>query len=709
MTANETVATLSERFIHLSLLDEPLPEETSLSEDQAFALEKILSGENCYVYGPGGTGKSVLLKTAVKKLREEMYKTVAVTATTGIASEAIDGVTIHSIAGCGVVKNIHFLGRGLLNDVKREAIKKYDVLFIDEISMLSGEMFDRLSEHFGIVRENPTQPFGGMQVVVFGDFLQLQPIEQLKSKNSNLKAVCPALMLDRGLCFQSFTWDMLNFTFCELKTVFRQEDETFANLLSRVRRGEQAAGREIIEYVASQGTGTDDDDQQFEIKLTCTNDEANKFNKKKLAEFQTEECIYEAVDSVLPCVDETHDRYESYCKSLTHNWQFLKGQMRAEEKVTLKVGCEVMMLINTSVLETNGSESEERRLANGSRGTIIKFDLPDEAAMNSHIEKLGKQEDTNQRDLDLLKNQREWVRRKQKKVPYVLFRGFQEAVPIFPMEFSFDSAGLGKNIRFQIPIKLAFAITIHKSQGMSLDSCLVDASKTFADAQVYVALSRCRSATGLRIENLKPSAIKAPRAALEFYDNLNDPSKPPNRHKWWQDSPTHTRKERAAINILRQYYDPRREEHPNGSFSEYLSVRNDRMRRRVSDEQLGTVPGWRCEACCNKREYSLECCFLAREQVDKDIAERTFDDRKRSSVEPTSVTTDASPSIEPSNDNDDDVDEAELQKKNKRLRLEKENLKLEKENLQRQEENIDDKIRIAKKEKELAELEKSNE
>jgi len=683
--ANETVATLSERFIHLSLLDEPLPEETSLSEDQAFALEKILSGENCYVYGPGGTGKSVLLKTAVKKLREEMDKTVAVTATTGIASEAIDGVTIHSIAGCGVVKNIHFLGRGL-KDVQREAIMKYDVLFIDEISMLSGEMFDRLSEHFGIVRENPTQPFGGMQVVVFGDFLQLQPIEQLKSRNLNLKAVCPALMLDRGLCFQSFTWDMLNFTFCELKTVFRQEDETFANLLSRVRRGEQDAGREIIKYVASQGTGTDDDDQHFEMKLTCTNKEANEFNKKKLAEFQTEEFIYEAVDSVLPCVDETHKRYESYCESLKDNWRFLKGQMRAEEKVTLKVGCEVMMLINTSVLETNGSESEERRLANGSRGTIIKFDLPDEVAMNSHIEKLEKQEDTNQRDLDLLKNQREWVRTKQKKIPYVLFRGFQEAVPIFPMEFSFDSAGLGKNIRFQIPIKLAFAITIHKSQGMSLDSCLVDASNTFAEAQVYVALSRCRSATGLRIEKLKPSAIKAPRAALQFYDNLNDPTKPPNVHKWWQDFPKCTTKERAAIKVLRQYYEPLKEEYPNGSFSEYLSVRNDRMRKRASDEQLGTVPGWSCEACGNKREYSLECCFLAREQVKRDIDENVFascSQRRNSSSSGqgmTSVDTrneDITPSTRRRARSDDDDDDEADERENKRLHVENENLQLE--------------------------------
>jgi hypothetical protein len=83
-------------------------------------------------------------------------------------------------------------------------------------------------------------------VVVFGDFLQLQPIPKLGVNNSRLKAVCPAMMLDRGLCFQSFTWDMLEFTFCELKKVFRQEDEIFASLLSRVRRGEQQAGKEIV-------------------------------------------------------------------------------------------------------------------------------------------------------------------------------------------------------------------------------------------------------------------------------------------------------------------------------------------------------------------------------------------------------------------------------------------------------------------------------
>ena len=136
-------------------------------------------------------------------------------------------MTIHSLAGCGVVEKIHFLGKGL-TPARKEVIQEYDVLFIDEISMLSGEMFDRLSEHFGIIRQNMTEPFGGLQVVVFGDFLQLQPIPKL-SDNSRLKAVCPAMMLDRGLCFQSFTWDMLKFTFCELKKVFRQEDEIFAS------------------------------------------------------------------------------------------------------------------------------------------------------------------------------------------------------------------------------------------------------------------------------------------------------------------------------------------------------------------------------------------------------------------------------------------------------------------------------------------------
>ena len=95
MTTIEAPEALTEQFLHLSLLEEILPDETTLSDDQSVAISNILDGKNCYVYGPGGTGKTVLLKTAVQRLREEQKKNVAVCATTGIASESIDGVTIH--------------------------------------------------------------------------------------------------------------------------------------------------------------------------------------------------------------------------------------------------------------------------------------------------------------------------------------------------------------------------------------------------------------------------------------------------------------------------------------------------------------------------------------------------------------------------------------------------------------------------------------
>ena len=709
---------ITTQFRHLSLIDEILPAETTLSEEQSIALEKIVNGENCYVYGAGGTGKTVLLQTAVKRLREDLGKTVAVTATTGIAAEAIDGVTIHSVAGCGVVKNIHFLGK--VSGTQREVIQTYDVLFIDEISMLSGEMFDRLSEHFGIIRQRPTEPFGGCQVIVMGDFLQLQPIEQLKTANLNLRAVCPAMMLDRGLCFQSFTWDVLNFAFCELKQVFRQEDEHFASLLSRVRRGDPQAGSEIDEYVKSQRNLETDDDRHFEMKLVSTNKEANAFNTLKLNELETEEQIYEAVDSEEPCVDVDHDRYDAYCESLRNNWRHLKGNMRAEEKVTLKVGCEVMMLLNASVLpgttaaaatSTTTGGGETRRLANGSRGRIVKFDIPEfEEAMTSHIETLEKEPNTKQRETDLLKRQRGWVKRavqNKQKIPYVLFNGFDEAIPILPMEFSFDTAGLGKNVRLQIPIKLAFAITVHKSQGMSLDSCFVDASKVFAEAQVYVALSRCRSAAGLQIENLKPTKIKAPQDALDFYNHLREPNTYlPNTHKWWQGRPgPKSQRERAAVRILRQYYDPLREEYPDGSFSEYLSVRHDRMRKLASDEQLETVPDWKCRACNHRRDYSLECCFLAREQVDRDIDENVFaswSQRRNSSSSGqgmTSVDTrneDITPSTRRrARSDDDDDDDRDLERSLRRRRAENEQLQLEAENVRLQIQIHEERLRLA--------------
>ncbi|CAL6286930.1 unnamed protein product [Bathycoccus prasinos] len=659
MTTIEAPEALTEQFLHLSLLEEILPDETTLSEDQSVAISNILAGKNCYVYGPGGTGKTVLLKTAVQKLREEQKKNVAVCATTGIASESIDGVTIHSLSGCGVVEKIHFLGKGL-TPARKEVIQEYDVLFIDEISMLSGEMFDRLSEHFGIIREDTTKPFGGLQVVVFGDFLQLQPIPKL-SYNSRLKAVCPAMMLDRGLCFQSFTWDMLEFTFCELKKVFRQEDEKFASLLSRVRRGEQRAGKEIVEYVKSQRNIGSDDIRQFEMKLFSKNKDVNAFNTLKLNELKTEAQIYKAIDSEEPCVDISDNRYNDYCKSLKGNWRHLK-EIRAEEIVELKVGCEVMMLLNTSVPGTTASDGKPRRLANGSRGKIIKFDIPDEEAMKSHVEKLEKEPDANKRDIDLLNRQLDWVKRaaqKKQKIPFVLFKGFEEAIPILPMEFSFDTSGLGKNVRLQIPIKLAFAITVHKSQGMSLDSCSVDASNVFAPAQVYVALSRCRSAAGLQIENLNSSKIKAPQDALDFYDHLRDPNKYlPNTHKWWQSSPMMNMKEKAANKIFRQYYDPIKDKNENGCFSEFLSVKYDRMGKLAGDELLKEEPdaNWKCLACNHKRQWSLECCFRAREQVAIDFDANVFVplgwQRRNSSIHTPEST--EPPSSLPSSDCDDE-------------------------------------------------------
>ncbi|CAL6287048.1 unnamed protein product [Bathycoccus prasinos] len=646
MTTIEAPEALTEQFLHLSLLEEILPDETTLSEDQSVAISNILAGKNCYVYGPGGTGKT-------------QKKNVAVCAATGIASESIDGVTIHSLSGCGVVEKIHFLGKGL-TPARKEVIQEYDVLFIDEISMLSGEMFDRLSEHFGIIREDTTKPFGGLQVVVFGDFLQLQPIPKL-SYNSRLKAVCPAMMLDRGLCFQSFTWDMLEFTFCELKKVFRQEDEKFASLLSRVRRGEQRAGKEIVEYVKSQRNIGSDDIRQFEMKLFSKNKDVNAFNTLKLNELKTEAQIYKAIDSEEPCVDISDNRYNDYCKSLKGNWRHLK-EIRAEEIVELKVGCEVMMLLNTSVPGTTASDGKPRRLANGSRGKIIKFDIPDEEAMKSHVEKLEKEPDANKRDIDLLNRQLDWVKRaaqKKQKIPFVLFKGFEEAIPILPMEFSFDTSGLGKNVRLQIPIKLAFAITVHKSQGMSLDSCSVDASNVFAPAQVYVALSRCRSAAGLQIENLNSSKIKAPQDALDFYDHLRDPNKYlPNTHKWWQSSPMMNMKEKAANKIFRQYYDPIKDKNENGCFSEFLSVKYDRMGKLAGDELLKEEPdaNWKCLACNHKRQWSLECCFRAREQVAIDFDANVFVplgwQRRNSSIHTPEST--EPPSSLPSSDCDDE-------------------------------------------------------
>ena len=589
------------------------PATVAFSKEQNDALNAVEKGENVFVTGVGGTGKSVLLREMRARL-EARGKVVCIAAPTGLAAENIDGCTVHAAAGIGVSSDVH--GFGYLTQLHRNRIQNYDVLMIDEVSMLAGEFIDRLSEHFSQARQN-SRPFGGLQIVFFGDFLQLGPIDNTKRRAKEKKGFCPLLFLDRGLAFESWTWSALELKYVELKKVFRQSDEAFVNVLRRIRLGDRNAADDLKVMLSEQTSGSQTTFKP--LKLVSKVDEATKENRKALNILKSKPFYFEAED-----VDDVDSRLapENYAaaeRQLKYQANKILSKCRAEKKLELKVGAQVMMMKNMDVyLE---GEDEPRRLVNGSRGTVTKFvdvrnTVPELEKQVKKVEEdlektratLSDEELKRQTDrINKLKMQLAWIdaqptlqlrhdqQARSATVPFVLFKGFPKAVAVFPEEFKFETVGLGFNIRRQIPLLHAWAITIHKAQGMTLPSVHVFAGETFADGQVYVALSRVQSLEGLHVDGLTGDKILASSSAKAFYDNPSSPGS----HRWWHRRPALGAEPDHFATVLRKLIDSRGEEPQDAlALSELRGPNNE-------DSE------WRCEVC----KRSSQSCYDVKDSV----------------------------------------------------------------------------------------------
>jgi len=609
------------------------------SDEQERALRSIEAGKNVYVFGNAGTGKSRVLKEAVHRLLE-LKKTVAVTATTGIAGVAIGGSTLHAFAATFVPKNVGVATWGYAKPADKERIRDVDVLFIDEISMCSGEFFDRVSNHLALIRGRPREPFGGMQVVLMGDFLQLQPVCETKKHGAQEEGkFCPAVCLNRGFAFQSFTWDALELESVELTKVYRQgKDEEFARLLNGIRVGDKKAGEEIVRYVeknSNKKINNKEEQGLSELHLFATNNSADAHNKMKMDELRTEVETYEAEDKVKPYVNASHRNHNEQRDILKEYLHRIEKDWQAPRILEIKVGAEIIMVRNTEV--------DGKKLANGSRGKVVSFnDVNSDAEFKVHLktraeelEKVHEKSRNEQREFDLLTKQIEWLEtmaKKGKKIPYVKFERWSYAIPMLPYPFTEELTGSGWCIRVQIPLKIAFALSIHKSQGMSLDSCFVDGSKIFAEGQLYVALSRCRSVSGLRVRNLDPTKITASKDALDFYNHLRDPERfAPHTHKWWKERPTDkTWWDKAAAQAMTKYLTHAEKTDPGRDISEYLSFellkRTVDVRRTSDDKEL-----WKCPSCKftdGMTHQPLQCCYDVLKTRSRKHEEETKDEEE---------------------------------------------------------------------------------
>eukprot|EP01083_Nonionella_stella_P235450 827909_1 len=424
-----------------------------LSESQKQIVDVIKSGKNVFVTGCAGTGKSVLIRHLANTLPKSGTH---ITAATGLAAMLLSGTTVHSWAGIGLGKaGCLTLVRKIMG--KRNLRQRWvlaKILIIDEVSMISGALFDLLEEIARRVRKRQI-PFGGIQLVLCGDFLQLPPVKANK------------------MTFEAKSWGrcISPSSMFELTEVFRQRDSDFVSMLSKVRRGvltdeirrafEETATNELSENTT----------QLFSHRRTV-----ERLNMAELAKLPGQSLVFDAQDS---------SKFPLNPEELGKMLQ----QCRAPKRLQLKVGAQVILVKTID---------SELGLVNGLRGTVIGF----ESRTEHQIKKYPGIDTSTQRP-------------GEEKLPVVKFTrpgATREPLTVLIERDSWeimDGDGRPKASREQLPIDLAWAMTIHKCQGMTLDEAVMDLKSIWESGQFYVAVSRIRSLAGLKIIGFKPSCVKA--------------------------------------------------------------------------------------------------------------------------------------------------------------------------------------------------------
>lgn len=384
------------------------------SADQQEFFDQAIAGENIFLTGKAGTGKSFITKEVVKELSKT--KKVAVVAPTGVAASNAGGATMHSTFSLPIHGLIEYKTCNFLKSKKRDVIDRIEVLFIDEISMVRPDMLDAVN---WTMKKNGCKGLDEIQIIFVGDMAQLKPVMDDNFKTMTLKKY-------KGLDFRySNIFKKINCKTIELNEVLRQSDQEFIENLNIVREGNKSSY--FKKFVHTQTNG---------IVLAPHNATVKRYNQIGLDSIKEPKMTFKA-------------KIEGNAK---------EGDFNFESKLELKNGCKIMYLVN----------SKNNNLVNGTIGTFIVEDS------NLFI-KVG--------------NER-WLLEKYKlsKKEYVLNAKTDE--------LELQEVGSIE----QYPVKLAYAASIHRSQGLTFEEMSLDLSlPCFAEGQLYVGLSRVTSPKGLRI------------------------------------------------------------------------------------------------------------------------------------------------------------------------------------------------------------------
>ena len=445
----------------------PLPsgegEFQESNEDYQKVLSLLVNGENVFLTGYAGTGKSYILN----KLKEKLKSKLTITSTTGIAAVNVRGQTLHSWAGVGLCKNpIHKTVEKIYTrpSVVKQ-IRNCKILAIDEISMLNIETFEYVDEVLKIIRES-VEPFGGIQVLFIGDFYQLPPVEKVNNENFALFDE-DTFTPERRFCFDSFLWEDFKLKNVILKENYRQSEKDFIKALSDMRTNNM--DEDDLELLKTRETYMDTFETNM-LHIFSTNFEADRYNIAKFNMIDEPVKIFTAEDGVYRGTKPVYSGFTEHEKFIL---DFFGKNCRAEKEIALKLGAKVMLLVNTDF---------NRGLINGSCGEVQSF--------NGNT------------------------------ITIKFDNGEVADIPKNKFEYYYNDKLAAE--RTQFPLKLAYGITIHKSQGMTLDKLVVDCSRIFERGQAYVAMSRVKTLDGLYLKNFSKDKVMVDERVAEFYSNLEE-------------------------------------------------------------------------------------------------------------------------------------------------------------------------------------------
>ena len=452
---------------------------TTLSPEQSEAFRLFEIEENLFITGPGGTGKTRLIQSLVKSANNRQ-KIIQVCALTGTASILLgcNARTIHSWSGIKI-------SRGeidkIIEDIRRnkKLLKNWreiQILIVDEVSMMSQRIFELLDEIGRTIRHCHHKPFGGIQVIFTGDFYQLPPVGNPGEPGSS------------EFCFESLVWHE---TFplanhIELTTMFRQKDPIFQSILFNIRKGtiepEQIV---LLQNHVNREYNSEEHNGVIPTKLFPTIARVDSYNRMMFDQIQEISYDYNAqiktncttfLESGRQIAKEDLEK----CKKMTKTVQereieYLKKNTPCVDILSLKKGAVVMSTVNLDM---------ENGICNGSTGIITDFQT-----------RIG-----------------------SIPVPIVKFaNGIQKTMEIqYWQSEEYPSIAVGN-----FPLRLAWAMTIHKSQGATLSMADIDIGKSvFEYGQTYVALSRVQSLEGLYLSDFNPKNIRANPKVVAFYETI---------------------------------------------------------------------------------------------------------------------------------------------------------------------------------------------